>query len=173
MDIRTSKADLIEFSQNHTFKVVVCYLMLSFLSNLGRYDFNCAISLTLFIFFDHILITHNLLVSLVFLVSCILDIAWISVEGAITHHYHHVSELRKLATFCFVTSIVNVVFKIMLIVCFAFNPNSERYKPYEISEQLNEDFHPTINELDLQEDVAELAIVETDERCSDSDVRLN
>eukprot|EP01084_Bolivina_argentea_P075646 137105_1 len=151
MDMFMVKADLIKFSQNHTFKVVVCYLMLAFLSNLGRYNFNCAISLTTFIFFDHILINHNLLVSLVLLLSCILDIAWMSVEGAITHHYHHVPELRKLATFCFVTSIVNLVFKIMLTVCFVFNPNSERYKPYEISEQLNEDFHPAANELDLHE----------------------
>ena len=78
-----SNADLIEFAKDHSFKVTVCYLAcfrvslsfiikhnifffnnqgFSLLANLGRYDFNVAISFIAVIFFDHIIVDHALLV---------------------------------------------------------------------------------------------------------------
>mmetsp|Transcript_56100 Transcript_56100/g.50461 ORF Transcript_56100/g.50461 Transcript_56100/m.50461 type:complete len:146 (+) Transcript_56100:2-439(+) len=135
-----SKVDLIEFSKNHSFKVVLCCLALSLLANLGRYDFNICISFVTVIFFDHIIINYTLLLSLVLLVSCILDIVWLSIEGPISHHYEHIPELEKLATFSFVISIFSLFFKILLILCVISRANSGQYSQCTQSVTKNREF---------------------------------
>ena len=119
---------------NYTFKLVLCWLTWSLLANLGRYDFNLCISFVTVIFFDHIITNYTLLLSLVLLLSCILDIVWLSIEGPISHHYQHIPELQKLATFSFVISIFSLLSKILLILCVVFVSNSNsKYAQYQDS----------------------------------------
>mmetsp|Transcript_7741 Transcript_7741/g.11994 ORF Transcript_7741/g.11994 Transcript_7741/m.11994 type:complete len:190 (+) Transcript_7741:42-611(+) len=132
--------NLIEFSKYHTFKVAVMSLVLCFLANLGRYDFNVAIAFVSLIFYEHIMMHYTRLLLFILTVSCSLDVVWLSLEGPITHHYHDIKYLRALMDFSYVFSIFNLVTKITLIVCVAVNPHPGHYASYRTSNNQSKDF---------------------------------
>mmetsp|Transcript_4176 Transcript_4176/g.5227 ORF Transcript_4176/g.5227 Transcript_4176/m.5227 type:complete len:158 (+) Transcript_4176:64-537(+) len=103
--------------------LMVIYLMISFVSIIGRYDYNASIALIGFLFVNLKEYNQKKIYGILVFISCILDIVWLSTNQ------NEFESLNSLKVFTYVLCAINLIVKIGILLHFLlWNKSKNAYK---------------------------------------------